>query len=596
MTEQELASMIWNVKETIRDTYDDTEVENVILPFTVLRRMDCILQPLRDDIEKSLEKYADPKSKEVALKTEMRKHKLQFYNTSGFTLSSLLAKPAAIADNFKLYLDGYTDNIKDILNNFTHEDAENGDLTKIYSRLHRENLLYQVTQQFANIPLGPDAVDNAKMGTIFEIIIRRAKETTNTKAGQFYTPRDIVKTLVSLVLCGKEDDIQVPGRHFSIYDPCCGTGGILTEAKKHIEAEAKKAGRSDVRVILNGQELNEKTYAICKADMLLTGELLSGDIEVGDTLADDKFSGSVFNYMLANPPFGVDWKKIEKTIVAESENSSGRFSAGLPSTSDGSLLFLQHMISKMDPDGGSRIGIVLNGSPLFNGDAGSGWSNIRKSILDRDLLDAIVAIPKSLFYSTDISTYLWILDNKKPESHKGKVLFVNAAHQEVFSKLLQQNLGKKRYSINEEATDKIVELYRNFDNADMTVNGVAVPVAKLLDNEDFLYTRVTVDRPLKDENGKPVLKKGKIQPDTNLRDSERIPFKTDINEYFEKEVLKFVPDAWMDRTRDKIGCEFPFTKLFYQYKPLRSADAILAELTALDKEMETELANLKKAE
>ena len=539
--------MIWDVKETIRDTYDDTEVENVILPFTVLRRMDCILKPVRDEIEAEVAKYDD-------------------------------------------------ESMKDILNSFTHEDTENGDLTKIYSRLHRENLLFQVTQQFANIDLSPDKVDNAKMGTIFEIIIRRAKETTNTKAGQFYTPRDIVRTLVSLVLCGKEDDIQVPGRHFSIYDPCCGTGGILTEAKKHIDAEARKAGRTDVRIILNGQELNEKTYAICKSDMLLMGELQSGKIEVGDTLADDKFAGKVFNYMLANPPFGVDWKKVEKAVVAEHENSNGRFTAGLPSTSDGSLLFLQNMIAKMDPDGGSRIGIVLNGSPLFNGDAGSGWSNIRKSILDRDLLDAIVAIPKCLFYSTGIATYLWILDNKKPASHKGKVLFINAVDQDEFSELLQKNLGQKRYSITEAATDRIVELYRNYTDATMPLGGEEVAVAKLMDVEDFLYTKVTVERPLRDEKGELVLKKGKPQPDTALRDTERIPMKVDIDTYFKEEVLKFVPDAWMDRTKDKVGCEFPFTKVFYRYKPLRPAEEILAELLALDSEMEKELANLKNAE
>lgn len=596
MTEQELAGLIWDVKETIRDTYDDTEVENVILPFTVLRRMDCILKPVRDEIEAEVAKYDDESMKDIARKTLIRKKGLQFYNYSGLTMSSMIAKPAALATNFKLYLDGYTDNVKDILNSFTHEDTENGDLTKIYSRLHRENLLFQVTQQFANIDLSPDKVDNAKMGTIFEIIIRRAKETTNTKAGQFYTPRDIVRTLVSLVLCGKEDDIQVPGRHFSIYDPCCGTGGILTEAKKHIEAEARKAGRTDVRIILNGQELNEKTYAICKSDMLLMGELQSGRIEVGDTLADDKFAGKVFNYMLANPPFGVDWKKVEKAVVAEHENPNGRFTAGLPSTSDGSLLFLQNMIAKMDPDGGSRIGIVLNGSPLFNGDAGSGWSNIRKSILDRDLLDAIVAIPKCLFYSTGIATYLWILDNKKPASHKGKVLFINAVDQDEFSELLQKNLGQKRYSITEAATDRIVELYRNYTDATMPLGGEEVAVAKLMDVEDFLYTKVTVERPLRDEKGELVLKKGKPQPDTALRDTERIPMKTDIDTYFKEEVLKYVPDAWMDRTKDKVGCEFPFTKVFYRYKPLRPAEEILAELLALDSEMEKELANLKNAE
>ena len=595
MTEQELAGLIWDVKETIRDTYDDTEVENVILPFTLLRRMDCILQPVRSTIEQELAKYDEPQRSTV-LKTLIRKYGLQFYNTSGFTLSGLLAKPAAIGANFKLYLEGYTDNIKDILNNYTHEDAENGDLTKIYSRLLRENLLFQVTQQFANIDLSPKAVDNAKMGTIFEIIIRRAKESTNTKAGQFYTPRDIVRTLASLVLCGKEQEIQTPYRHFSIYDPCCGTGGMLTEAKKLIEEKAKEAGRTDVKVMLNGQELNEKTYAICKADMLLTGELQSGDIEVGDTLASDKFVGKTFNYMLANPPFGVDWKKIEKTITAEYDSKKGRFNAGLPSTTDGSLLFLQHMISKMDKDFGSRIGIVLNGSPLFNGDAGSGWSNIRKSLLEDDILDAIIAIPKNLFYSTDISTYLWILDNKKPESHKGKILFINASDQDTFSELLKKNLGKKRYSISDKATTGIVELYRNFTNAELTIGKETVTVARLMDIEDFLYTKVTVERPLLDENKKPILKKGMPQPDGNLRDTERIPFKTDIDTYFKNEVIRFAPDAWMDRTKDKIGCEFPFTKLFYRYKSPRATDVIFNDLKQLDKDIEKEISNLKNAE
>jgi type I restriction enzyme M protein len=447
---------------------------------------------------------------------------------------------------------------------------------------------------------------------------------------------------------------------------------MLTVAKEYLESITD---RTDMRVYLYGQEKNEKTYAICKSDILLMSDAAvnrDDQIAVGNTLTDDKFVGKTFNYMLANPPFGVKWKMFETTIKEEAERANGRFSAGLPSTSDGSLLFLQHMISKMDGSG-SRIGIVLNGSPLFNGDADSGWSNIRKMLLDRDILDAIVAIPKNLFYSTDIQTYLWILDNNKPKSHRGKVLLIDG-YQEPYQALLQTNLGKKRYEISEQGAHDILNLYRNYTSAQITVidketgKEKIVEAAKLLDNEDFLYTKVTVERPLRlvfenvgdkilDAISQKSIKKddipffaqvaaikginatrndadffeflnkefkkinkgnvkklrsfaitredapevydvpgkassGKI-PDSALRDSESIPFKTDVDEYFNEEVLRFVPDAWMDRSKDKIGCEFPFTKLFYVYKPLRERSKILKDLFDLDKELEVELLQLK---
>lgn len=668
MTAQQLAALIWDIKDIIRDVYEDPEVENVILPFTLLRRMDCVLHDKKKIIDAELENVPESMRK-IQLDILMRRHNLSFYNTSKFTLSTLLAAPAEISDNFKVYLEGFTDNVKDILYNFTHEDSEAGDLTRIYTRLDRAGLLFAVTQAFVTkADLRPEVVDNAMMGTAFETVIRWSKESSNTMAGQFYTPKDIVRLLVSLVMCGKEKEINTIGQHFSIYDPCCGTGGMLTVAKEYLE---HATDRTDMKVYLFGQEKNEKTYAICKSDILLMNDASAnkdGQITVGNTLTDDHFAGKTFNYMLANPPFGVKWKMFESQIKEEAERANGRFSAGLPSTSEGSLLFLQHMISKMDGSG-SRIGIILNGSPLFNGDADSGWSNIRKMLLDRDILDAIIAIPKNLFYSTDIQTYLWILDNNRPASHRGKVLLING-YQEPYQSLLQRNLGKKRYEISERGAREILSLYRNYTSAQIEVNGETVEAAKLLDREDFLYTKVTVERPLRlvfEKTGEKLLeaiqqktfpkkdlpffaqvaaipgidkrrtdeeffafllaalKVKKIQqgyikklrcyastdenapaiyatpgkpdsgfvPDTALRDTENIPFKTDIDEYFREEVLRFVPDAWMDRSKDKIGCEFPFSKLFYVYKPLRSRSEILDELLALDRGLEAELAELK---
>lgn len=663
MTEQELAGMIWNIKEIIRGVYDDTEVENVILPFTLLRRLDCVLQDRYDELYQQYKEFPDEK-KDVMLMALMRRNGLTFFNTSGLSLNKLLAQPKMLADNFKTYLDGFTQNVRNILLAFTQEDGENGDISRIYSRLDRNDLLFQVTESFVNnADLHPDHVDNAMMGTIFEIIIRKSKETTNTKAGQFYTPREVVRLLVSLVMHGREAEVNTLGKHFQIYDPCCGTGGMLTEGKRYLQS---MTDRTDMKVYLFGQELNEKTYAICKSDLLIKGDLdKDRNIALGDTLANDQFPGEHFGYMLANPPFGVDWKKIESKVKEDAAKSDGRFSVGLPSTSDGSLLFLLHMISKMDPNG-SRIGIVLNGSPLFNGAAGSGWSEIRKMLMDRDLLDAIIALPKNLFYGTDISTYLWILDNNKPAERKGKVLMVDATHPR-YAKLLQRSLGKKRYEIPDEAIAEIVGIYGDFADATLPDND-DIKVARLMDVEDFLYTTVTIYRPLRlvytdiakkateTAKGEKVKKadketlehiaaiaypEGKItdeemfaimrehfgkkltqgfvklvrtlgstdpeapivwatpgKPDSGavidpaLTDTETIPMKENIDEYIAREVLPFVLDAWRDPSKDKVGCEFPLTRLFYRYTPLRDCSEILTDLMALEADTTSALQSL----
>lgn len=665
MTEKELSGLIWNIKEIIRDVYDDTEVEDVILPFTLLRRLDCVLEPVREAFFKEWnalpENFKTGAAQKYLLPNFLQKYGVTFFNFSGLTMQSLLAQPRLIADNFNTYLQGYTDNVKDILANFIHQstDTDLHDLSPLYRRLNENNILFQVIQAFVQADLSVEAVDNQKMGTIYEDVIRRSKETTNTKAGQYYTPRDIVRLLVALTLCGKEDELKTPGKHFSIYDPACGTGGMLTSARDYIVEES---GREDIKVYLYGQELSEKTYAICKSDLLIKGN--AGDVDKqifkGSTLSNDQLHNHRFNFMLANPPFGVDWSKEEDAVKKENV-PGGRFEAGLPSTTDGSLLFLQHMVSKMDYNG-SRIGIVLNGSPLFNGDAGSGWSNIRKSFLDKNLLDAIVALPKNIFYGTDIVTYLWILDNKRPESRRNKVLFINA-DDEKYCAPLQRSLGKKRFEITATGAKKILELYSNYENTEHSL---------LLDYQQLLYTKVTIERPLRytykgiiakfqsfaastnlktsdkkyillesisklsgvdehrgdfdfftflksngmkwnqtevkliratfaevDEDApevheKPLDKTSPILADTNLRDAELVPAIEDFDDYFAREVLPFAPDAWADHTKDKEGCEFPFTKLFYKYEPARSVDKIVADLQNLEQASAGRLADFIK--
>lgn len=510
MTEQELASVIWDIKEIIRGLYDDAEVEDVILPFTLLRRLDCVLDEKRDAIMEELSKIptdAPEKMKKIKLDSILRRNNLTFFNVSGLSMEKMLAAPAQIATSFDYYLNSFTDNVRDILANFVHkQDAgDHLDLSDIYRRLAESNKLFSVCQMFVQrADLHPDKMSNAMMGTVFENVIRRSKESSNTKAGQFYTPRDIVQLLVALTISGHEDELYIPGRIFSIYDPCCGTGGMLTEGKAYLQ---RLAHNPDLKVQLFGQELNDKTYAICKADLLMKGDdhNISQQLFKGNTFSEDRLYGRTFNFMLANPPFGVDWGKDEyvKKCVQNDNAPGRRFEAGLPTTSDGSLLFLMHMVAKMDQENGSRIGIVLNGSPLFNGNAGSGWSNIRKMLLDRNLLDCIVSLPGDLFYGTGISTYLWILDNKRPVEKQGKVLFIDASHKHEYAKLLQTNLGKKRYDISEEGAKNILDIYREYQSVscdilnENTGEVEHLETAKKLDYDDFLYTKVAVRRPMR---------------------------------------------------------------------------------------------------
>ena len=593
----------------------------------------------------------------------------------------MLKDPANIKENFGSFLDGFSDNIKEILYNFS--GGEEKGLAPIYETLARKNLLYLITKEFASedLDLHPDVVTNHEMGLIYEYLIRKFKE--GAAAGEQYTPRDVVQLLVQLVLADVEHTLKKSkGTLVAIYDPAAGTGGMLTVAKEYLTTEWNL---DPTNVFIYGQELREKTYAICKADALMKGDNAS-HIKQGNTLSNDQLVGHQFNFMLANPEFGTDWKKIEDAIRKEAERGDdGRFGAGLPDVGDASLLFLQHMISKMTPaeKGGSVIGIVFNGSPLFNGDAGSGWSDIRKWIIQNDYLDAIVSLPEDMFYNTNIATYLWIVRNNKPAHRQSTITLVNG-NQQQFRTLMQRNLGKKRVELTPSTIAELVRVYRE---------GKAVPnLSKVFDLEDFGYTRVVVERPLRlrfeiteerlnafrqsgyftgliqtkkmgekaladitkgkekqtailaaleeakaicpclddrafqrtvndclpfkasaqlittlrtifgetDETAGKVLSRpfaSDFDPkiadedpcnwyeiDGGLRDEERIPLKTDIDAYFAKEVLPFALDAWMDRSKDKVGYEISFTAYFYEYRPPRDLKDILADLKALDVE------------
>lgn len=699
----EISEFIWSIKEHIRDEYAEKDYEDVILPFTLLRRIDCVLEETHQKVGQVHEKFKDHAAPEVLEQLLKQASGQEFYNTSDFTLVGLTKDADNIGENFKAYLNGFSKNIKDILYNFS--GGEEKGLSPIYETLLRKDLLLIVTKEFVSskIDLHPDKVSNHRMGTIFEILIRKSKESSNEKAGQYFTPREIVRLMVNLVFANETEKLQKTGAGINIYDPCCGTGGMLTTAKDYLQATVNK--KLDVWVF--GQEINEKTYAIAQSDLLIKGET-ADNIKHGNTITKDKLIGNTFNYMLTNPPFGDDWKNISEFVKNESEEKGyeGRFGAGTPDVSDGSLLFLQHMISKMDAQG-SIIGIVFNGSPLFNGDAGGGWSNIRGWLMDEpnDYLDCIVAMPKDLFYGTGIGSYLWILNNKKPAERKNKVQLINAVHSHFTKKI--KSLGKKQYEISEDGIREITDIYKAYKNHSIEVEDNGKPrtldISKIYDVADFKYTKIIVERPLrlayqtcdklaalkthskfielatskkKDQtaaaadiakgkalqekiitaletfNGKdPILNDaefftafaekfdGKLNKnlikllrdgigekdelakevfldpftapqqtgrvcdwhekplqDSDLRDSESIQWKQDITDYFEREVLPFAPDAWMDREKDKIGYEIPFTKFFYEYKPLRDLSLIMRDIEALEQETEDLLDEIKEVD
>lgn len=559
---KEKANFIWQVADgLLRGTFKAHEYGDVILPFVVLRRLDQVLEPRKDEVIKQYEQFKSTLDEErLDPVLNQAAGKLNFYNNSFYDLRRLTQDPNNIELNFNNYINGYSKNVRGILENFR--------LDGIVSKLAKNDLLYRLVDMFASVDLSPSNVTNHEMGYIFEELLRRFSEMSNETAGEHYTPREVIRLMVSLLLAEHKDELQGKGIIRSVYDPACGTGGMLITAKDYIQNEINP----DLEVVMYGQELNEQTYAIAKSDVLIMGENAE-NIRLGNSFTQDKFKGQKFSFMLSNPPFGVSWKKEQNFIKKEENDPHGRFHAGTPRSSDGALLFLQHMISKMEV-AGSRIAIIFNGSPMFTGDAGSGESEIRKWIIENDWLEAIIALPTELFYNTGISTYIWLVTNRKPERRKGKIQLINAVD---FYENLRKNLGNKRKELSEENITSVTDIYVDFRE---TQN------SKIIDNNEFGYIKVRVERPLK-RNGK-ISKdsSGNLKPDVNLRDYEIIPLKQGVDEYFQKEVAPYIPDAWLDKSYLKVGYELSFRKYFYKQSPLRNLDEIISDIQNLEKETE----------
>lgn len=568
MNHQALSSFIWSVADLLRGDYKQSEYGKVILPFTVLRRLDCVLEATKPAVLAEFEaKFKAGLNPDPFL---LRKSGQSFYNISPLDLGKLLGDQDHIRENLYAYIQGFSPAARDIFERFEF-------FTQV-ERLAKAGLLYLVTEKFANIDLHPDVVDNAQMGLVFEELIRKFAEISNETAGEHFTPREVIRLMVNLLFI-EDDDVLTSGNAVvrTLYDPTAGTGGMLSVGGEYLLEHNPAA-----RLTLFGQELNDESYAICKADMLIKGQDVA-NIVVGNTLSDDGHSGRKFDYMLSNPPFGVEWKKVEKEVRKEYEQKGfdGRFGPGLPRVSDGSMLFLLHLISKMRPavDGGSRIGIVLNGSPLFTGGAGSGESEIRRYVLENDLVEAIIGLPTDMFYNTGIATYVWILSNKKPAARKGKVQLIDAS---AYWQKMRKSLGSKRKEMSDEHIAKVTQLFGEFIEAEED----GKPISRIFNNADFGYTTITVERPLRDEAGNVVLgtkgkQKGKPQPDSALRDTENVPLNEDIDAYFAREVLPHAPDAWIDTEKSKVGYEIPFNRHFYVFTPPRSLHEIDEELKAV---------------
>lgn len=552
------ANFIWNIADLLRGDYKQAEYGKIILPFTILRRVDNLLSNTKSKVLNQYDKVKS-QSEEVIDRILNQKSGYRFFhNHSKYDFDKLLGDPDNIAANLRNYIAGFSASVKEIFENFIFEDQ--------IKRLDKANLLYKIIQEFNNVDLSN--VQSLEMGYIFEHLIRKFAEASNETAGEHFTPREVIKLMVNL-LFAEDEDIFKDGIIKNMYDPCCGTGGMLSISDDYFRDHNTSASS---QLNLFGQELNPESYAICRADMMIKGQD-PHNIKQGNSFTEDGFTNEKYDYMLANPPFGVNWKKVQSELKDEYEKLgyAGRFGAGLPGVSDGSLLFLQNMISKMNAKG-SRLAIVFNGSPLFTGGAGSGVSNIRKWIIENDLLEGIVAMPDQLFYNTGISTYVWILNNKKRSKRKGKIQLVNA---NSFFVKMKRSLGNKRNEISNEQIIQITNEYCNFRESEY---------CKIFDNEDFGYTRIQVEQPLKKNDKVLIDSKGNPKPDTSKRDSENIPLKQDIDQYFKKEVLPHVPDAWMDRSKDKIGYEINFTRYFYKYQPLRKLEEIRADILKLEQE------------
>ncbi|WP_046469663.1 type I restriction-modification system subunit M [Allosalinactinospora lopnorensis] len=635
-----LGNFVWSIADQLRGVYKPHQYGSVILPMTILRRLDCILEPTRDRVRELAASTPNDELLKVRVKRELG---LNFYNTSPWSLAKLVGDPDGLATNLSEYIASFSSNV-DVFERFKFDNE--------IAAMAEKNRLLLVVTKFAEVDLHPETISNAEMGDLFEELIRKFAEASNETAGEHFTPRDAIRLMVDLLFAEDGDALSERGIVRTVYDPTAGTGGMLSVAEEHLLSRNPNA-----RLRLYGQEINDQSYAICKSDMIAKGQD-STNIRLGDTLAEDLFASTQFDYCLSNPPYGVDWHSSEEAVKNEraTRGTASRFPGGLPSVGDGQMLFLQHLASKMRPvqDGGGRAGIVLNGSPLFNGGAKSGPSEIRRWLLENDLVDAIVALPTNMFYNTDIATYVWILDNTKPSARVGKIQLIDGSG--FFTKM-RKNLGAKSRELSVADRDKILAEYDAFTDSDYS---------KIFTTDTFGYWTITVERPLRlnfactleridralvdkklakadldtlrkvltgvgghlyqnrdeflavlksalveegvklsapqlkalwtalserDETADPCLDhKGKAEPDSSLRDTENVPFTYGgstagadgrdevIKKYLKTEVLPHVPDAWMDESKTKVGYEIPFTRHFYKYVPPRPLEEIDADL------------------
>lgn len=564
----EKAGLIWAIADKLTGVYKPHEYGEVILPLTVIRRFDCILADTKEAVWAKYEDVKKLPMQDILLRNTSGH---AFYNTSKYDFEKLIADPDNIETNFRDYLNGFSSNVRDILEKFKFDVH--------ITTMANKGILYIVIKEFTTTRanLHPSHISNLEMGYIFEEIIRRFSEAHNEDAGQHYTPREVIELMVNILFY--DDNQMLAGENVAktIYDPACGTGGMLSVAEDHL-----KTLNASAQLMAFGQEINDQTFAICKSDMLIKGNN-SDFIKDGNTLSDDQFAGQKFDYILSNPPFGREWKNEKTAIEKEAKlGFAGRFGPGLPSVGDGQMLFLLTALSKMKDkkDGGSRIAIIHNGSPLFTGDAGSGPSEIRKYILENDLLEAIIALPNDIFYNTGIATYIWVLSNKKDERREKRVQLINANG--MFEKR-RKALGSKRNDIPKSAIAKITRLYGDFTEND---------ISKIFENQAFGYQKIVVERPLRDKTGELILKKGKPQADPSLRDTENVPLIEDIQAYFDREVLPFAPDAWIDEKKTKTGYEISFTRYFYKYEAPKSSTELMTEILELEKELDGALSEV----
>ena len=572
---QEKANLIWEIATHLVGLYKPHEYGKVILPMTVLKRFDDALAETKDAVVAMNEKLNKQKVEgQVRDGILCTVSKYAFYNTSKFDFSKLIADPDNILANFENYLQGFSDNVKDILSNFKFDNE--------VKAMAEGGVLFIVLQEFNSkkARMSPDKITSADMGYIFEELIRKFSESYDEQAGAHFTSRDIIYLMTELLVSPEKDNIKENGCTKTAYDMAMGTSqmlGCLTERLKQINVNAE--------LTCFGQEFNPETYAIAKADMLIKNGNASGML-YGDTLSDDKFEGYEFDYIISNPPFGIDWKREKSEVEKEAKlGFDGRFGAGLPAISDGQLLFMLNGVKKLKENIG-RMAIIQNGSALFTGDAGSGASEIRRYLIDGDLVESIIQLPTDLFYNTGISTYIWIISKNKSLKRIGKVQLIDASRCYVKRR---KNIGDKRVDLDTNCIEMIVSAYNDFETKEYSEKDISVE-SKVFDNDYFGYTKVSVQTPICDDNGNPILKKGKFQPDKSKADTETIPLTENIEEYMKKNVLPFNSLAYLDRKKDKVGYEIPFTRLFYRFTAPTSSEAIFNQI----KKLENDETNLMK--